>query len=155
MTPTVAIHMVCSLLSYAAFLIACVTAVLYLAQERQLKHKTMGVLFHRLPSLDALERGNVVALSLGFALLTIGTICGFLGSGVLLGRWWTGDPKEVLTVLLWLSYCTLWLLRMRATLRGHRIALLSIFGFTLVLFTAIATSSWHVSMHPFTRYSSK
>ena len=28
-------------------------------------------------------------------------VCGFVGAKVLLGHWWTGDPKEYLTVTLW------------------------------------------------------
>jgi len=140
-------HTVCSLLSYAAFLTAFVAGVLFLVQERQLKRKTMGVLFRRLPSLQALDRANFLAIGVGFALLSLGTAFGFLGAGRLLGRWWTGDPKEYLTVAMWGSYLALWLVRLGATLRGRRVALLSILGFGLVLFTLLGASrllsSWH------------
>ena len=140
-------HTACSLLSYAAFLVACVAAALFLVQERQLKRKRMGLLFHRLPSLKALDRLNFIAIGIGFALLSVGTACGFLGAKVLLGRWWSGDPKEYLTVALWGSYLALWLVRLRATLRGRRLALLSILGFSLVLFTLLGVTrllpSWH------------
>ena len=143
----VAVHMVCSLLSYVAFLAAFVSGTLFLLQERQLKRKTMGVLFHRLPSLETLDRVNFLAIGTGFALLSIGVVFGLAGAGILLGRWWTGDPKESITLILWGSYLGLWLMRVRATLRGHRVALLSILGFSLVLFTFLGVSrfmpSWH------------
>ena len=143
------VHMLCSLLSYAAFLAAFVSGVLFLIQERQLKRKTLGVLFHRLPSLGALDRFNFGAVGVGFGLLSIGLLCGFIGEHTLLGRWWTGDPKEYLTIFLWCSYLGLWCLRLRATLRGRRVALLSVLGFSLVLFTCLGASRLVHTMHPY------
>lgn len=143
----VAIHTICSLLSYGAFLAAFIAGMLFLIQERQLKRKHMGRLFHRLPSLEVLDRVNCLAIGVGFGLLSIGVAYGFIGAKVLLGRWWTDDPKEYLTVALWGSYLMLWLVRVRATLRGRRIALLSILGFGLVLFTFLGVNwllpTWH------------
>ena len=146
----VIVHTVCSLLSYGAFLTACVSAFCFLIQERQIKRKQMGVLFHRLPSLERLDRMNFIAIGIGFVLLSIGVACGFVGAKTLLGHWWTGDPKEYLTVTLWGSYLALWLVRVRSTLRGRRVALLSILGFSLVLFTFLGVNwflpTWHVSV---------
>ena len=147
------LHAWCSLLSYGAFLAAFIAGVLFLIQERQLKRKTMGVLFRRLPSLESLDRINFRAISAGFGLLTIGATSGFIEAALLRGRWWTGDPKEYLTVLLWASYLALWVLRQRATLRGRRVALLSIAGFTFVLFTFLGTGRIVPSLHPFVRLS--
>ena len=145
----VLVHMICSFLSYGAFLAAFISGILFLIQERQLKRKTLGMLFHRLPSLGALDRFNFIVVGAGFGLLSVGLLCGFLGEHRLLGRWWTGDPKEYLTVFLWLSYLGLWFLRLRATLRGRRVALLSVLGFSLVLFTFIGASRMAHSVHPY------
>ena len=144
---TVIVHMVCSLLSYAAFLVGFASGGLFLIQERQLKRKTMGLLFHRLPSLEALDRVNFLAIGTGFSLLSIGVVFGLVGADVLLGRWWTGDPKTSATLILWGLYFGLWLLRLRATLRGRRVALLSVLGFSLVVFTFLGVS--RLSMHPY------
>ena len=133
-------HAVCALLSYVAFLIAFICGILFLIQEAQLKHKQMGVLFHQLPSLSALDRVNFLAIGLGFALLSVGVVLGFLSTGQWLARWW--DPKEWLVVALWASYLVLWLVRLRATLRGRRVALLSILGFSLAMFTFVGVSRW-------------
>ncbi|MBI3321281.1 MAG: cytochrome c biogenesis protein CcsA [Candidatus Omnitrophica bacterium] len=143
-----AVHIICSLLSYLAFLVASLSGILFLIQERQLKRKTIGLLFHRLPSLGVLDRLNFWAIGMGFVFLSIGTLCGFLGEERLLGHWWSGDPKEYLTVALWGAYLALWLLRFRATVRGRRIALLSIVGFSLVLLTLLGASWFLSSGHP-------
>lgn len=148
MTPAVLIHISCALLSYAAFLAAFLSAILFLIQERQLKRKHMGWLFHRLPSLGQMDRINFFSISIGFALLSVGTILGFIGAEQMKGQWWTGDPKEVMTVLLWGAYCFLWLVRVRSSLRGRRVAMLSIVGFSLVLFTFLGIR-WMPTWHPF------
>jgi len=145
----VVVHMTCSLLSYAAFLLAFIAGILFLIQERQLKQKHMGMLFHQLPSLETLDRVNFLAIGSGFGLLSIGVFCGFLGARALLGRWWLGDPKEYFTVSLWMSYLILWVMRLRSTLRGHRVALLSVLGFSLVLFTLVGARWFATSGHPY------
>ncbi len=142
-------HMSCSLLSYIAFLISFVSGILFLAQERQLKRKTLGVLFHRLPSLEVLDRVNFLAIGIGFALLSVGMACGFMGAEKILGHWWTGDPKEYLTLTLWFSYFILWIIRLRATLRGRRVALLSVLGFSFVIFSLFGASWLLSSGHPY------
>ncbi len=141
------VHTVFTLLSYFAFLAAFLSGVLFLIQERQIKRKTMGLLFHRLPALDALDRFNFWSIGIGFGLLSIGTVFGFVGVEMRLGHWWTGNPTEYLTLVLWAAYLVLWLVRLRSTLRGHRVALLSILGFSLAIFTLLGVShllpSWH------------
>lgn len=145
----IAVHRWCSLLSYGAFLTAFVAGALFLLQERQLKRKQMGWLFRRLPSLGLLDRVNFFAISLGFGLLTVGATSGFIEMAHLRGRWWIGDPKEYATVALWGAYFVLWILRERAVLRGRRVALLSIAGFSLVLATFLGAGRLLPSLHPF------
>jgi len=145
----VLLHMTFSLLSYVAFLIAFLAGLLFLIQERQLKHKHMGVLFHRLPALRTLDRLNFIAIGMGFCLLSLGVVFGVWGARALLGDWWRWDPKETLTLALWGSYLVLWLVRLRATLRGRKVALLSVLGFTLVLFTFLGVSRWLPTWHAY------
>ena len=141
-------HMACSLLSYAAFLAAFLCGMLFLIQERQVKRRTLGRLFHSLPSLETLDRANFAAIGVGFGLLTVGLLCGLLGTRRWFGRWWTGDPKEYLTVFLWFVYLALWVVRLRSTLRGRRVALLSVLGFGLLLYTFLGAGEFAPSWHP-------
>lgn len=145
----IVIHMLCSLLSYAAFLAAFVSGILFLIQEWQLKHKHMGWLFHRLPALGTLDRINLASIGAGFGLLSLGLFFGMLGSRLLWGAWWRWDPKELLTLALWASYLGLWIVRLRSTLRGRKVALLSILGFLLVLLTFVGVSRWLPTWHSY------
>lgn len=140
-------HIACLALSYVAFLLAFVTGLLFLIQERQLKRKQMGVLFRRLPALESLDRLNFTAIGVGFGLLSAGVASGFVDAWLLRGQWWTGDPGEWLMVFVWAGYCALWIVRLRATLRGHRVALLSMLGFGLILLSFLGLKgllpTWH------------
>lgn len=150
MNKMVVVHITCALLSYVGFLIAFISGILFLVQEHQLKRKKMGWWFHRLPSLEVIERINYLAIGIGFALLSVGFAFGIIGAKQVFGHWWTGDPKEYLTALVWVSYLSLWLVRLRSTLRGRRVALLSILGFSLVLFTFLGVNNllttWHTAV---------
>jgi len=140
--------MICSLLSYVAFLVAFVFGLAFLAQERQLKRQTTGILFHFLPPLETLDQVNFLALGIGLWLFTVGMGFGLIEWRAQLGRWWTGDPKEYLAGLLWALYFSLWFVRWRSTLRGHRVAWLSVLGFSLALFTLLGASRLVPSLHP-------
>jgi ABC-type transport system involved in cytochrome c biogenesis permease subunit len=143
-------HIGLSLLSYGAFLVACISGVLFLVQERQLKLKQMGRLFHSLPSLASLDRLNLIAIALGFVLFTGGLLVGIAGRREALGQWMTLDAKEGLAYITWFSYAVLLVVRVLATLSHRKIALLSILGFSLVLFTFLGVEtlipSWHTTL---------
>ncbi|MBI3087486.1 MAG: cytochrome c biogenesis protein CcsA [Candidatus Omnitrophica bacterium] len=142
-------HTVCALLSYVAFLVAFLSGALFLVQERQVKRKRMGWLFRRLPALGTLDRLNLLAIGAGFGLLSLGMAFGLWGSRMLLGSRWPWDPKVLLTAVLWVAYLTLWMIRIRSTLRGRKIALLSILGFSLVLFTFLGVNRWLPTWHAY------
>ena len=52
--------------------LAAVAGVMYLIQERQLKRKKLGALFHRLPNIDVLDELNYRCLTIGFPLPPFG-----------------------------------------------------------------------------------
>lgn len=146
MTP-LHLHILCSLASYFLLLAACASGVCYLLVERQLKHKTIGRLAARLPSLAWFDRFNLLALAAGFLLLTVGLGSGMAERGLEFGAWWGRDPKELASFAMWLAYGGIVLLRWWLPLRGHRFMAISVLGFSLVLFTALGVRyllpSWH------------
>jgi len=74
----VVVHISLIFLSNALFAIAFCAGIMYLIQEKQIKKKTFGVLFRRLPSLEKLDKTNYICLLIGFPLLTGGLITGFI-----------------------------------------------------------------------------
>lgn len=129
------IHTTLLIFAYAAFLIVFMASVMYLLLERDLKSKTFGAIFHRLPSLSTVNHLATVAAICGLTLLTLGMASGMLWSSRKYGHIWRNDPKEIFALLTWLLYFLLLIYRSSADWRGRNAAWLGIAGFALVLCT--------------------
>ncbi len=137
---------------YAALTLNFLGGVFYLIQERQLKAKRFGFFFRRLPSLSQLDTLNYWCLSIGFPLLTAGIITGSLYAQHTQGRFWSWDPKEVLTLLAWLIYAVLMHERLTVGWRGRRAAWLAICGFLVLLATFVGANLWMSGYHSFAKF---
>jgi len=131
------------------FAIAFIAAIMYLIQEHQIKRKKLGSLYKRLPSLETLDSINYYSLMYGFPFLTIGMISGSVYAQYALGTYWQWDPKEVWSLITWLSYAALLHERLAVGWRGRRAALMSIFCFLILVFTFIGASLWMGGYHSF------
>ncbi len=134
------IHILFALVSYIAFLLAFVSGVVYLIEEKQLKQKAPNVLKDNSPSLEALDKINYWAIASGFVLFTVGIIYGVFLAKPVWGKIWNWDPKEVWTAMTWFFYASLLWVRATSTLRGRRMILLSILGFLFILFTFLGVN---------------
>jgi ABC-type transport system involved in cytochrome c biogenesis permease subunit len=108
-------------------------SLIYLLQERYLKHKKSSALLQRLPSLESLDRLNYRLLVWGFPLMTLGIITGSLWAGIHWGDYWSWEPRQISSGLAWLFYGALLHARITAGLRGKKAAILTMFGFCVVL----------------------
>ena len=133
------IHTTLLIFAYAAFFIVFMASVMYLLQERELKLKTFGAIFHRLPSLSTVNQLATTSAIFGLTLLTLGIATGMVWSSSRDGRIWHNDPKEIFAVLTWLLYFVLLLYRSSASWRGRNAAWLGVAGFALVLCTFFGT----------------
>jgi ABC-type transport system involved in cytochrome c biogenesis permease subunit len=128
-------HTTVLIFAYASFFVVFVASIMYLWQERELKSKSFGAFFHRLPSLTTVNDIATVAATIGLTLLTLGIAAGMVWSSAKYGRVWHNDPKEILAALTWLLYLGLIVYRSTARWRGRRAAWLGVAGFALVLCT--------------------
>src|SRR3990172_293284 len=87
------IHTSLAVLGDAAFAFAFIVSVMYLIQERQLKAKHLGAIFHRLPSLDIMDTLGYKALTFGWPLFTLGMLTGSIWANSAWGTYWSWDPK--------------------------------------------------------------
>lgn len=141
------VHTTLLIFAYAAFFIVFMASVMYLLQERELRLKTFGAIFHRLPSLTTVNELATSAAALGLLLLTLGIATGVMWSSSRFGRFWRNDPKEIFALLTWTLYFVLTIYRMTASWRGRSAAWLGVVGFALVLLTFFGTrflDSYHV-----------
>ncbi len=132
-------HIIPIFLGYASFTVSFIFSIMYLTMERQLKKKSFGPLFDSLPSLESLDALMWKTITFGFPLLTIGLISGTVWAKTtnILGLLWYLDPKVLLGSLTWLIYAAILHLRLGASFHGTKVAIVTIAGFVIVIFTFI------------------
>lgn len=134
------IHVTSAFLGNGFFGLAFCSGIMYLLQEHQVKGKRMGFFYHRLPSLRILDEMNYRCLTLGFPLLTLGIISGSVWAEYAWGSYWNWDPKQTWSLITWLVYAALLHGRLTFGWRGRRAAILSILGFSIMLFTFVGVN---------------
>ncbi len=127
--PWIGAHILSNVLGMTAFTVAAAMAVAYLIQERQVKARKLGTLFHRLPPLDVLDTLAFRFTVLGMPALTIGVITGH----VLVARarhTVTGMPwQQYFAMIAWTLFAGVLFLRGVAGWRGRRAAIGMILGY--------------------------
>jgi cytochrome c-type biogenesis protein CcsB len=136
----VAAHIIAIFIGEASFALACGAGLLYLLQERAIKNKNPGFFFRRLPPLELLDAAGYACIIVGFTMLTVGLITGFVYARAIWGSFWSWDPKEVWSGITWLLYAALIHGRLAIGWRGHRAAVMSIVGFAVLLFTFLGVN---------------
>ena len=141
-----ALHVTFAMLGYAAFTFSFVLSILYLIQNRQIRRGQTGLLFSRLPALEVIGGMNRTSVSIGLAAL---------GSSILFGLVWANrvwstlrDPK-ILFALLTLALYGFLLWMERRGWKGPRVAVLSILGYGLVLFSYTVVNMYLSRTHAF------
>lgn len=130
------IHRTLSLLGFGAFTIAFGASIMYLLQEKLLKTKKIGLLYHRLPSLEVLDNLIHWIIAIGFPVFTIGFITGSIWIGKTKGAYLAWDIQKTLPLLItWFIYGSLFFGRITAGWRRKKSALISIVGFFSVIIT--------------------
>ena len=146
-------HVTVIFIGQAGFALACGLGVLYLLQENEIKTKKHRFFFKRLPSLEMLDNIGYVCIVVGFAMLTLGLITGFVYAKAVWGRFWSWDPKEVWAGITWLFYAVLLHERLTVGWRGRRSAIMAIIGFGVLIFTFLGVNLLMEGHHEvFTRF---
>ena len=127
-------HVLTCFFGYAAFGLACGLSVMYLLKKRE-KPQRSNVFIRIIPESSILEDMSYQMVVIGFLLLTLGIITGSVWAYSAWGSYWSWDPKETWSLITWLVYAALLHSRMVRGWRGNKLALLSIIGFSCVLFT--------------------
>jgi ABC-type uncharacterized transport system permease subunit len=117
------------------FAVAGAVGAMYLIVNHRLRNKSAGP-GSGFASLERLEHLTLASVTLGFSLLTIGTVTGiirFLEEG---GH--TPVTKVVLALAVWVVYAVVLHSPMNPSFRGRKAAVLSVVGFVLMVGTIVA-----------------
>ena len=118
------LHAALMSLSYGAFGLSSVAALMYLTQERNLKFHKLQAIFSLMPPIQRLELAVGRLLVSGFILLTSGLALGVVDLAHINNpHQYRGDPKIVWSAVVWLLYLGLVIMRWRFAQGGRRFAL--------------------------------
>jgi len=141
-------HVVTCFIGYAAFGIGFGLSIMYLLRRLDDSGKT-NVFLKLVPESSILEELSYQMVVIGFILLTLGIITGAVWAHSAWGRYWGWDPKETWSLITWLIYAALLHSRMIRGWRGKRLAILSIIGFSCVLFTYLGVNLVLSGLHSY------
>jgi ABC-type uncharacterized transport system permease subunit len=122
------VHIALAALGVAIFGIAAAVAMIYLFQETALRHKRVGGLSRRAPSLSNLDDAVHKLILVGFPVFTLALITGLIWI-VRLPLQGGFRPEHAIAALTWSVFAVLIVARSVVGLRGRRAAILTVLGF--------------------------
>lgn len=124
-------HVFLASVGVATFAMAAVLAIVYLMQDRRLKRKRFDLLRADSASLDTLDRLAGWCVSFGFPVFTLAIVTGavWVARLQILRGSLALRPEYLLTVIAWLAFGLLLVVRVGAGWRGRRVAWMTLSGF--------------------------
>ena len=142
-------HVITCFLGYAAFAVAFCVNLLYLLKTRNKDDVDTGWLQKNLPAADLLDDFSYRIIAVGFPMLSLGIITGAAWANTAWGTYWSWDPKETWSLIVWLIYAAYLHARITRGWRGTRAAWLSIFGFAATLFCYLGVNLFLSGLHSY------
>ncbi|HEY3309655.1 MAG TPA: c-type cytochrome biogenesis protein CcsB [Desulfuromonadaceae bacterium] len=147
-------HVVTCFLGYAAFAVACGISIMYLIKA---KHEeggsaaSAGGIMAMFPPIKILDDLNYRSIMIGFPLLTLGIITGAAWANYAWGTYWSWDPKETWSLIVWFVYAAFLHARFTRGWVGKRAAWLSIIGFAATIFCYLGVNLFLSGLHSYGR----
>jgi cytochrome c-type biogenesis protein CcsB len=99
---------------------------------------------------DTLDDLTYRLIAIGFPVFTIGgLIFGAIWADQAWGRYWSWDPKETWSLIIWFVYAFYLHARQMLGWRGNRIAILAMVGFAVTMFTYLGVNLLLSGLHSY------
>ncbi|MGA6992773.1 MAG: c-type cytochrome biogenesis protein CcsB [Candidatus Deferrimicrobiaceae bacterium] len=142
-------HVITCFVGYAAFAVSAGVAVMYLMKAKREKRKETGGVVALFPSTKILDDLVYKAIIWGFPFLTAGIITGAAWANYAWGTYWSWDPKETWSLIVWLVYAAFLHARVTRGWHGRRAAILSIVGFLATIFCYLGVNLVLSGLHSY------
>jgi len=143
-------HVITCFLGYAAFAVACGASIMYLLvvgrEERKGNNQGLMGIF---PSAKVLDDINYKAIMFGFPMLSLGIITGAAWANYAWGTYWSWDPKETWSLIIWFIYAAFLHARFTRGWVGRKAAWLSILGFAATIFCYLGVNLLLSGLHSY------
>ncbi len=143
------IHVISAILGYSGFTIAAVYGGLFFLLYKNIKSNKYGLIFNRLPSLEILEKLNFYSVIIGFILLTLSIMIGFIWLPSAFPDITYSDPKLISVGIIWLIFGVGILAKVSAKLYGKKVIIFSLLGYALALGSLLVFNILVESFHSF------
>jgi cytochrome c-type biogenesis protein CcsB len=144
-------HVITCFLGYAAFAVACGISIMYLIKAacESGGECSSGGIMAMFPPIKVLDDLNYRAIMVGFPLLTLGIITGAAWANYAWGTYWSWDPKETWSLIVWFVYAAFLHARFTRGWVGKRAAWLSIIGFAATIFCYLGVNLFLSGLHSY------
>jgi cytochrome c-type biogenesis protein CcsB len=146
-------HVITCFLGYAAFAVACGVSIMYLIksgkEERNASTSPAGGILAVFPSTRVLDDINYKSIMIGFPLLSLGIITGAAWANYAWGTYWSWDPKETWSLIVWFIYAAFLHARFTRGWVGKKAAWLSIAGFAATIFCYLGVNLVLSGLHSY------
>ncbi|AMV73899.1 c-type cytochrome biogenesis protein CcsB [Desulfuromonas carbonis] len=145
-------HVITCFLGYAAFAVACGVSIMYLikvGKEGGSGDAPAGGILALFPSAKVLDDINYKAIMIGFPLLSLGIITGAAWANYAWGTYWSWDPKETWSLIVWFIYAAFLHARFTRGWVGKRAAWLSVIGFAATIFCYLGVNLVLSGLHSY------
>jgi cytochrome c-type biogenesis protein CcsB len=142
-------HVITCFVGYAAFAVSAGVAVMFLMKAKREERKVTGGVVGRFPSTKVLDDLVYKAIVWGFPFLTAGIITGAAWANYAWGTYWSWDPKETWSLIVWLVYAAFLHARVTRGWHGRRAAILSIVGFLATIFCYLGVNLVLSGLHSY------
>ena len=143
-------HVITCFLGYAGFAVACGASMMYLLvigrEERKGDNQGLMGIF---PSAKILDDINYKAIMFGFPMLSLGIITGAAWANYAWGTYWSWDPKETWSLIIWFIYAAFLHARFTRGWVGRKAAWLSILGFAATIFCYLGVNLLLSGLHSY------
>ncbi len=128
------VHVLLATAGVGLLALAGIAGIFFLMEHRRLKAKHPIAPKLALPSLEALDRVNVMSTVLGFVLLSLGVMTGMFWLLGHSGEFWSGTSHETWMVIAWAIYAGLVSVRYLGRQGPRQAAASAMAGFVFLLF---------------------
>ena len=142
-------HVITCFVGYAAFTVSAGVAVMYLMKAKREEAKVTGGIVGLFPVSKVLDDLVYRSIIWGFPFLTAGIITGAAWANYAWGTYWSWDPKETWSLIVWLVYAAFLHARITRGWHGKRAAILSIAGFAATIFCYLGVNLILSGLHSY------
>ena len=144
------IHVTVAIIAVGLFVIGFSVGALYLVKaRREATPPARATFLETLPSAAGLERSAYGLNMVGFILWTFTLVAGAIWAQKAWGSYWTWDPKEVWTFVVWVVYAAYMHARATAGWEPRKAMWIALAGFVTIIINFAVVNVFFVGQHSY------